>query len=260
MLSGRQCWKALLVAAMFAWGLAAVTILMPVAARLAGQRGMRCNDAVRRHWCRTVCRILGVRIDLHGGPADDARLTVANHVSWLDIIVLGSLQSVTFVAKSEVSDWPVMGYLARRIGTLFITRGDVEQTAAIAEQMVWQLRQGKRLMLFPEGTTTRGDRVLRFHGKLLQPAQLAHVAVQAVALRYRGDAASVAPFIGEDAFVPHLLEVLRLSEIPINVRYCTPLPAGLHRDALARTARNQVVEALSDQGEALPQRVRKAVI
>lgn len=239
--------KAALVASMFLYGVIAVSTIMPLSNGLMGRRANIVNEAIRRHWNRTVCRILGVQLTVTGELSREARLWVANHISWLDIIALGSQETMTFVAKHEVANWPVMGYLARRIGTLFVRRGDAEQSAAIAEQMTWHLRQGKRLMLFPEGTTTNGERVLRFHSKLFQPAHLAQVQVQAIALVYRGATREIAPFIGEDEFLPHLLRLLRHPRIEIHLHYCPPLPANVQRDVLAQTTRRQIAEAITPE-------------
>jgi 1-acyl-sn-glycerol-3-phosphate acyltransferase len=241
----RQVYKGGLVAGLFLWGMAATGVIWPLSTLLLGRRAGACQERIRRHWCGSVCRILNVQMEILGDPSPDTRLWVANHISWLDIIALGSRHPLLFVAKAEVASWPVMGFLARRLGTLFVRRGDAEQTAGIAEQMAWQLRQGRQLMLFPEGTTTRGDRVLRFHAKLLGPAHLTHTAVQAIALEYVGDARVTAPFVGDDGFLPHLLSVLAMEGIALRIRYCPPPPVGLPRDALAHTLRRQVVEALS---------------
>jgi 1-acyl-sn-glycerol-3-phosphate acyltransferase len=240
----RRWFKAAAVAALFLWGVAATGAVWPLLDLLLGRRAAAPKEAIRRHWCATVCRILNVQAEILGEPDPGTRLWVANHISWLDIIVLGARHPLLFVAKAEVADWPVMGYLARRLGTLFVQRGDAAQTAAIAERMAWQLRQGRQLMLFPEGTTTDGSRVLRFHAKLLHPAQLAHVPAQAVGLEYLGEARAAAPFVGDDDFLPHLLDILALDRIPLRVHYCQPLPPGLHRDTLAQTTRKQVVAAL----------------
>lgn len=241
----RRWLKAGLVAGMFLYGMIAVSAIMPPLGYLFGRRATLIEDRIRLNWYRSVCRILNIHIQITGEASKDARLLVCNHISWLDIIAIGAQQPLTFVAKQEVADWPVMGYLARRIGTLFVRRGDAAQTAATAEQMAWQLRLGKRLALFPEGTTTTGERVLRFHAKLYQPAQLAHAPVQAIALSYRGAARKTAPFIGEDEFLPHLLNILKLKRIDMRLHYCAPLPAGLHRDVLAQTTRKQIIEALA---------------
>lgn len=245
----RRHYKAALIALTFLWGVLAVAIVWPVSDRLAGRRAANFQERVRRRWCREICRILGVRPEIVGTPHPDARLWVANHISWLDIVALGAQLPIVFVAKEEVAEWPVMGYLARRIGTLFVRRGDAAQTAAVAERMTWLLRQGHRLMLFPEGTTGNGERVLRFHAGLLRPAQWARVPVQAVGLAYLGEARTLAPFVGDDEFLPHLLRMLALDEIRLRVHYCPAPPLGWSDDKLARALRAQVVEALFPERE-----------
>lgn len=232
------------VAGMFLWGLLVVSLILPALHGLGERRARRWRERIVLNWNRTVCRLLNLRIRVSGHRDPAARLTVANHVSWLDIIALGSLQPLVFVAKAEVADWPVMGRLARGIGTVFIRRGDAEQSAATLEAMTWMLRRGAHLMLFPEGTTTPGDQVLRFHGKLFNPAQLTAVKVQSVALHYRGASREVAPFVDDDDFLPHLLRILRQPAIELDLHYCPALPAGLRRDQLAKAARLQICEWL----------------
>ena len=240
----RPWFKGAAVAGMFMLGVAAVGVVMPVSRFALGRRSGGLLEAIVLNWNRAVCRILNLHTHVSGEIDAGARLLVANHISWLDIIALGSRFPCQFVAKEEVGNWPVMGYLAKGIGTLFVRRGDAAQTAVTAELMVWRLRQGKRLMLFPEGTTTTGERVLRFHGRLFQAAYLAGVGVQAIALRYSGEAQRHAPFIGEDEFVPHLLNILKLERIDLSVVYCPVLPAGLDAGGMAAAARRQIVEAL----------------
>lgn len=244
MASCRLWYRGALIACMFLLGLMAVWAVMPALRRFFGMSAEPICVSIIRGWNRRVCRILKLRLTVTGRPDPAAGLTVANHISWLDIIALGSLKPLVFVAKEEVAHWPVMGALAQGIGTLFIRRGDPEQAAVTLENMTWQLRRGTNLMLFPEGTTTRGNQVLRFHGKLLLPAQLAGANVQAVALRYRGPAAEVAPFIGDDAFLPHLLRVLMLPCVDLELHFCPTLPVGLRRDQVVRTSRRQIEEKL----------------
>jgi len=244
MTSCRPWFRGALLAVMFLYGLFAVSIILPLCQRILRRRAQLICERVVMGWNRAVCRILHLRLKVTGLPDSAAGLTVANHVSWLDIIALGSLQPFLFVAKEEVAHWPVMGILARGIGTLFIRRGDAEQSAAVGETMAWLLRRGVRLLVFPEGTTTRGHQVLRFHGKLFHPAQWAHVGVQAVALKYGGLASHQAPFVGDDDFLPHLLRILRLETIDLHIHFCPVLPAGLRRDQLARASRLQITERL----------------
>jgi len=246
----RRCrlWlKAALIAGMFLLGVMAVGLIMPGFRLGLGRRSAVIDEAIVLHWNRAVCRILNLRLHITGRPDPDARLWVANHISWLDIIALGSLLPCQFLAKGDVAEWPVIGYLAKGIGTLFVKRGDAGQTTSTAEQMVWRLRQGKRLLLFPEGTTTNGEKLLRFHGKLFQPAQRAGVGVQAVALRYAGEANRLAPFIGDDAFLPHLLTLLGADPLELRVNFCPLLPAGLDRQEMAQAAHRQIAAIIGPQ-------------
>lgn len=240
----RRWYKGVLVAGLLAYGLLVASLFLPLLEIFPHRRAAALHGLVRRYWCRLACRCLNVRVRLTGTPHPDARFWVANHISWLDIIALGAQQPLAFVAKQEVAAWPVLGYMARQAGTLFVRRGDAAHNAGVIEQMVWRLRRGERLLLFPEGTTTRGDSVLRFHARLLAPAPLAQVSVQAIALEYQGQAGSFAPFIGEDEFVPHLLAMLDLDCIDLRVHYCTPIPVGVKRDELAQTARRHIADAL----------------
>ena len=247
--SYRPWLKALQIAAMFALGIIAVAVVMPSSKLFLGRRSQRVEDAIVMHWNRTVCRILGLRLQVEGQFDPAAQLIVANHISWLDIIALGSQFPCLFVAKGNVAEWPVIGYIAQGIGTLFVRRGDAGQTGVTAEMMGWRLRQGRRLLLFPEGTTTNGDSVLRFHGKLFQPAQLTGVCVQAVALRYQGEAKSQAPFIGDDEFLPHLFDLLKLDTIDLKLHFCPLLQAGMERSAMAQTTQRQILDVINPSGE-----------
>ena len=242
------------IAVMFLLGVLAVGAAMPALRLVFGRRANRLIEAIIVCWDRTVCRIMNVRLHMTGHPDPEAKLVVANHISWLDIIALGGQRPCVFVAKEEVGGWPIMGYLARGIGTLFVRSGDAEQTSATAQQMIWRLRQGQRLMLFPEGTTTIGDKVLRFHSRLFQPAALVGARVQAVALWYKGDAKAMAPFVGEDEFLPHLICILQLDQIDLHLAYCPALPVGLDGQAMAAASRRQVAEVLAPAQQALPNR------
>jgi len=236
--------KVALVAGMFIYGMLAIALILPLLRLLTGRRAESLFEPIRSGWCSRLCRILGVQLQVQGAMAAEARLLVANHISWLDILVLGATGPMVFVAKAEVADWPVMGYLAKGVGTLFVKRGDSAQTSLTAERMAWQLRQGKRLMLFPEGTTTAGDKVLRFHARLLQPAVLAQVPVQSLAIEYLGPAKTLAPFIDDDDFLTHLLRILALDGIAMRLSYAPALAAAASRGELAQATRGQVVAML----------------
>ena len=145
-------------------------------------------------WSARLCYILGVRIFLHGSPpAYDLRplMIVANHVSWLDIFAINAVVPVRFVAKAEVRRWPLVGWLSARAGTIFINRARRQDTLRINGLIVDALRAGELFAVFPEGTTSDGSRLLKFHSSLLEPALQAGAAVQPVALRYEREDGSL---------------------------------------------------------------------
>jgi 1-acyl-sn-glycerol-3-phosphate acyltransferase len=216
--------------------LAAGTLL---AALLLGARQRRSRPRMNRlltWWHRGVCRILGVALTVRGRPSAAPALLACNHVSWLDIPVLASVVPGRFLAKAEVREWPLVGWLAARAGTLFLRRGDRAAARSALLEMVWALRRGDHVILFPEGTTTDGAGVRRFRDRLFEAAILAGAPVQPVALRFRdGDRTHpLVPFLGDHALVPHLARLVAAPRIDVEVTFAEAFSArGLSREALA---------------------------
>jgi lyso-ornithine lipid O-acyltransferase len=258
MMHWRRCKRATLLVLLFVAGLAAVAFLYPVCDALPGKRGVR--ERVQVAWYRAVSAVLGIRVRRFGRIASEPVLWAANHISWLDIVVLGAQGSLTFVAKAEVGRWPVIGFMARRTETLLVRRGDMASSRRTAEAMAWLMRKKRRVMLFPEGTSTPGDRVARFHARLFQPLTLVGGSVQAVALDYRGDSRTRVPFVGDDEFLPHLWRLLAVERIDVDLHFCEPLPATGHgRDQIARRAYEQILAALGFH-PAAPHRASRSAV
>jgi len=174
-------------------------------------------------------------------------ILVSNHISWLDIIVIGQYLPACFIAKSDISSWPVIGYLSRQAGTIFIRRGDKKHILATAEKMVWVLKQDSNIVAFPEGTTTCGDDVLNFHASLFQPALLTKSAIQPTAIQYQGAAKQQAPFIGDDAFVPHLIKMLSLEKIEVHLSFLPVInSSGKNRHSVSHEARALIVKHITN--------------
>lgn len=194
---------------------------------------------------RLTCRFmrhlqaaLPFEVRIHGRLPETPVLWLANHVSWVDIAVLGALRPLSFLAKSEVGGWPLAGWLARQAGTLFIRRG-AGDTLDLGRQLAEQLQQGCHLALFPEGTSSDGSAVLRFHPRLLAAAVDSGAALQPVAIRYRRDGQRdpLAPFVGDDELPAHLLRLLGAERALVEVTLLAPIAsAGLSRSELARRA------------------------
>ena len=198
-------------------------------------------------WSRLLCRILGLRLVVHGKPLDGITLFVANHISWLDIFCIAAVCPTHFLAKSEVAAWPLFGWLCRRAGTVFIRRGGDNGAGEAAEQLTWRLHQGNRMALFPEGTSTTGDTVRRFYPRLLQSAIHVRCPVQAIALRYPTDKgiSSVVPFVGDDDLLSHLWRLAGERRLIAELTFCEPLPAvGQSRNSLAFQAHAQISAVL----------------
>jgi 1-acyl-sn-glycerol-3-phosphate acyltransferase len=190
--------------------------------------------------------VLNVRVHVTGTVPSGPSLLVANHVSWLDVPVLGGLGEIAFLSKAEVRDWPVVGWLAAAAGTQFIARG-AGHAHSVRERMGVHLSDSGSLALFPEGTTTDGRQVRAFFPRLLAAAHLSGAPVVPVALRYvrDGELDPVAPFVGDDEISSHLWRVLRQDAFDVHVVFCEPIhPASLDRRALAAQARSCIVSAL----------------
>ena len=245
----RASWRALLLTGHLLTG-AALTLIFN-RQRKPGHRGRR-SPRIVSWWHRRLCRILGVEIEVTGSAPLGNGMMVANHVSWLDIPVLGALCPTVFLSKAEVRRWPVIGWLAGSAGTLFITRGG-GQSRTVASNISRALCAGGLLTLFPEGTTTNGTSVLRFHPRLMAPALETSTRVQPVALRYVCDEGldPVAPFIGTETFGRHLWRVLSRQRFRVQVRFFEPLePPYAGRRELADAARRRIFDAL----DSLPER------
>lgn len=199
-------------------------------------------------WHRTLARILALRVHVHGATLQPGSLITANHISWLDILVLGGQWPVLFLSKSEVRKWPLIGFLAARAGTLFLHRGRGASEAA--QEITQALRQQCNVVLFPEGTTTDGAGVRRFHSRLLQAAVDAQRPVQPLAIRYRepdGSRAARAAYIDDMSLWHSLQAILRGGPIHVEVELFPPIPASEDRRQLARQAEARVRQAVTGQ-------------
>ena len=160
------------------WGAATVAAAYPLI-NTGRQR------ALKRRWSRQLLAMLGVQLKVSPGEtALPPGLLVCNHISWLDIFVINALAPAAFVAKDDVKGWPLIGWLCARTETIFLERGSRAAAQRTRERMIECLQAGMPVAVFPEGTTTGGDRVLPFHAALFQSAIDAQAVVVPFALRY----------------------------------------------------------------------------
>ena len=220
--------------------------------------GLRITEMVTRKtidrtpWARFcfrwACRCLGLNIHQQGSPSNDTVLFVSNHISWSDIPILGSLAPIRFLSKAEVGQWPLIGWLARQAGTLFIHRGG-GQARRVRGQIIENLQAGENVLVYPEGTTSAGLTVLPFHGLLLRAAPESKTPIQPVTITYLRDGRPdhLAPFIGEDEFHSHLLRMLRQPSARVDVVFHEPVqsPEEVPTAELAASLRQTVLDGLT---------------
>lgn len=173
---------------------------------------------------------------------------VLNHVSWLDIFVLDALLPVTFVAKAEIGRWPLVGTLVTRSGTLYIERGSKNAARRTNARIAAALREGRPVGLFPEGTTTRGDSVNRFHSALLQPAIDSGAVLYPVTLRYfgaDGRPTRAAAYVGDDSLARSIWMIVSERRLVVRLEMLDPVPTeGQDRRTLAERARSDIAARL----------------
>lgn len=211
---------------------------------------------------RMFLRLFGVRVVERGSPPGDVpTLVLSNHVSWLDIPVIGSLHPLSFVAKSEVATWPGVGFLATLQRSMFIDRQRRKATAEVSDALAHRLVKGEVIVLFAEGTTGDGNRLLPFRSSLVGAAQAAlasdsavRVMLQPLAVAYtRRSGMPVTrrdrPFLawyGDMELGPHLGQFLLGDAIDVEVTWGEPIPFNGNRKeatALAEAAVRQAVNA-----------------
>jgi len=193
-------------------------------------------------WAIHMLRIMGVMVEVRGPLPDTGgrgAVLAANHISWLDIHVLHSLLPVRFISKAEVQGWPVIGWLAQEVGTVFLVREKKSDAARVNQLMTAHLEAGDMLTFFPEGTTSDGRDVAPFYPSLFQPAVDAGAAVWPVRLRYvdeAGEPCGTAAYYGDMTLGQSLMRVARAKQVRVRVEFLPPIAhaPGRHRRDLAR--------------------------
>jgi 1-acyl-sn-glycerol-3-phosphate acyltransferase len=199
-------------------------------------------------WSRRMLRWMGISLTTEGTPRGSPTLVVANHISWLDILVINAVQPVRFVSKADVRHWPLIGWLVACAGTLFIERERKRDALRVVHQVAERLGQGETIALFPEGTTSEGEGLLPFHANLLQAAIATGTPVQPVALRF-SDAhepvSRAAAYVGDTHLLASLWAVVTARRLHARVHWL-PATEARHaeRRALGERLREQILAAL----------------
>jgi 1-acyl-sn-glycerol-3-phosphate acyltransferase len=224
----RACWRLVRVFWHVVGAVWMVHVQMPRSTQARGQELIQA-------WSRTTLALLAIDFIASGDvPQHGPVLLVANHVSWLDIVVMNAARHSRFISKADVQRWPLLGSLAKGGGTLFIERESRRDAMRVVHHMVEHLRSGEVLAVFPEGTTGDGTTVKPFHANLLQAPISANVPVQPVAIRYVDTASgqrSFAPcYVDDDTLLQSLWRTLCASGVRVEVAFGTPeMPSGRDR-------------------------------
>lgn len=219
------------------WGCTTVAFVYPF---LADGRRLW----LKQRWSRQLLELLGIRLDAQLSGIAPGSLVVANHISWLDIYALNAARPLAFISKSEVRDWPVLGWLAAKTDTIFLVRGNRRAAIEANAKVEALLGADKDVGFFPEGTTTEGDCVLHFHGALLQPAIDAGRPLQPVAISYHDAAGrrSTAPaYAGETTMGECIAAILACRRLTVRLRPTPPIEtSGRNRRELALAAHGAI--------------------
>ena len=218
----------------------------PITSRLR-LRGERLDELAIRLWSAGLMALFGLRTRRYGTPLPGAALFVANHVSWIDITLLLSQRTVGFVAKAEISRWPLIGWMAGRGGTIYHHRGNNESLHGVMHQMVQRLQRGQAVGVFPEGRTLDGREIGTFHARIFQPAVVAGVPAQPVALKYgaRGCAQTVMAFAKGENFLQNFLRLLGEPGRLAEVHFLEPIRVSEDgRRRMADTCRERIIQAM----------------
>ncbi|MGB2657121.1 MAG: lysophospholipid acyltransferase family protein [Pseudolabrys sp.] len=205
---------------------------------------------ISSNYYRVLCFLLRIRVRVNGTPVRSrAILFVSNHISWADIVVIGSIAPVAFVAKREVESWPLVGITAKLQKTVFVDRARRHQTGDAVAEIVKRIERGVSVVLFAEGTSSDGNRVLPFRSALLGAVEEAagsggdNILIQPMSICYTGQHGlpmgrqhrPLVAWYGDLDFMPHIKAFIKQGAVDALVTYGEPMPADRDTDRKAMT-------------------------
>lgn len=207
----------------------------------------RWRNTILRNWAKVIAKVIGMEILVEGAPPEAPFFLVANHLSYVDIIALASRLDCVFVAKSEIRSWPLIGFLCRSMDMIFVDRerrNDIPRVIGLMEA-AWQKHQG--VIVFPEGTSSKGDTILPFKSSLLEPAVRTSTGVHFAALGYQTPPDEVPAYMsvcwwGDMTFAPHALDLLRLREFSASIVFGDETFFEADRKTLAQKLQHAIEE------------------
>ncbi|MDA0237600.1 MAG: lysophospholipid acyltransferase family protein [Proteobacteria bacterium] len=220
-----------------------------ISSLLFASYNIRIKRIIAKYWFRCLLTILNLKLEIKGIDKDlEGNFLVANHISWLDIAVLSACLPTCFLSKSEIRRWPVIGLLARFVGTIFIARASRSALMHVNQEIDFSLRDGHSVCVFPEGTTTLGDQVGTFHSSIFQSALNAGAKITPVAIRYldKAHARTDCPaYVGSMTLLRSLDQIVIEPLLIVEVSFLPTIDVkGLSRQSISDLSRAMILTDL----------------
>jgi len=239
----RSCFRLTRMAFYLLLATLAIPLLFSRFGNLIGQQRKIISFIYKRFY-----RVANIEVKITGSPITEPALWVCNHVSWMDVLILAGDNTLDFLAKSEVADWPLVGKLVQKAGTLFVDRSNKFQAYRALPELQKRIRSGTPVVVFPEGTTSDGQTTLPFKPMFYQAAVRESLWVQPVSLRYEnpdGSLSSALPFIDDDSFITSLMRIVKAPKTIAHVHYLAPMTATeWHRKVMAKTNQQHIEQLI----------------
>jgi 1-acyl-sn-glycerol-3-phosphate acyltransferase len=212
-----------------------------------GVLGQKMRQVLIQCWAKRLLKILKIKIVVHGRRhllnSKTGFLMVSNHVSWLDIHVINSVMPMTFVAKSDVANWPIFGWIAKNIGTIFIKREKISDLKRVIHLMQSRLSTGEAICIFPEGTSSDGISVLDFRSNLFESVAQTQQKILPIAIQYQehNRYSNRAAFIGEMGLIDSIKQIMQSDYLEAHIHLLEPLESHFSRQNLAERSRQAIL-------------------
>lgn len=227
-------------------GIFTLTFQFPFASRAS-------KDIKVQNWSKSLLDIFNIELQVHGSDLliNSPHLIASNHISWLDIHVINAYKPIRFVAKSEVERWPIFGWMAKQLGTVFIRRDSARHARQVVDQLALVLKTDS-ICIFPEGTSTSGESVLPFKPNLFESALTSQAAVYPLAIRYfvkkTGERSDAPAFIGDMGLLESMSNIIKTSALVAQITILPPYPVAqmqnIDRKGLASYCQESISKAI----------------
>jgi len=210
----------------------------------------RCHRFCIATWARTYAFIMGMSVEAHGTPPSDRFFLVSNHLSYIDIVAIFTQVQGVFIAKAEVARWPLFGAVARTTGTIFLDRGTKADLVRVIDETRRTLDDGLGVIVFPEGTSSKGDGVLPFRPSIFEVPIRTAIPVSYASIRYTTPAGGPPPhevvaWWGDMTFLKHFVELLTLRRFQATITFGESTLVESDRKLLAQQAQAAVAQTFT---------------